>query len=253
MIGVLQINLCSGGMDSYLAWKLFTPDATNVYVRLGHRYEQQEVGALARLMANDHAFRVTAVTGPMIGNLETPSGIIPCRNLLLLATAAAHAGGMPDARTVVLYLGALAGEINSDKSAEFCLAAQRVLDISWRPQYWTTGVQFIVDSAVREYTKAQLITEYVKQGYDLALLGATRSCYSGDVDRDADRRHCARCTACFKRWVAFRAAGVPDPTAYAANPRDWPGAALALDAAYHGTYDAQRAAETLLAMHRGAP
>ncbi len=67
----LTVNLCSGGLDSYLAWKLFAPYSSNVYVRIGHRYEARELGALARLRISDHQFSYSELQGPFLGPLET--------------------------------------------------------------------------------------------------------------------------------------------------------------------------------------
>jgi 7-cyano-7-deazaguanine synthase in queuosine biosynthesis len=239
-------NLCSGGLDSYLAWKLFVPEAENVFVRIGHAYQQRELGALASLRARDGAFRVTSVQGPSIGHLETPSGIIPCRNALLLLTAAAHVASRPGVTHCALHLGALDGEINSDKSPEFMAAVEDTLNVSWRRQYWTDGVQFRVTSPVRAHTKAGLIRLFADAGGDPAVLAGTLSCYAAD---DRDRAgHCGACPACFKRWVAFRVAGVPDRTDYGQAPGTSLAASRAREKALDGTYDPVRAEETLRAL-----
>lgn len=240
----VQANLCSGGLDSYLAWKLIVPQSSNVYVTIGHRYQGDELSALRAIRSLDRTFTWITVEGPSIGHLETPSGIIPCRNALLLLTAAAHIASEPGVAKATLWLGALAGEINSDKSEEFCRALSHTLNVSWRQQYWTEGVWFRVDSPVRHLTKAQLIRQYCQAGHDPVVLGASRSCYTPGLGP----AHCGRCPACFKRWVAFRAAAVPDPTGYAHDPSGWPGAALARQKALDGTYDRLRAAETLVAL-----
>ena len=242
----IAANLCSGGLDSYLAWKLFAPEAENMFVRIGHKYQQREAGALAALARRDPSFRYRDVRGPDIGRLETPSGIIPCRNALLLLTAAAHVASRPGVTHCTLYLGALAGEINSDKSPEFMAATEALLDISWRPQYWTEGVRFSVRSPVRAFTKAGLLRRFVDVGGDPAILAATLSCYAAD---DRDRQgHCGACPSCFKRWVAFRAAGVPDPTDYREPPGRSLAASQAREKALAGTYDRVRTDETLRAL-----
>lgn len=242
----LSVNLCSGGMDSYMLWKMFNNDALNAYVRIGHAYEQREIGAVILLSRLDPGFRCVMLDGPRIGKLETPSGIIPCRNALLLITAAAHFGISPGVTHVNLYLGALHGEINSDKSPEFCAAVEETLNVSWRKQYWTDGVRFSVLAPLRGFTKAQLIRNFAHRGHDTALLRATRSCYSGGLRDDED--HCGDCPACFKRWVAFRAAGVHDPSGYVVDPASTPLAREAERKARDGTYDTVRAEETLRAL-----
>lgn len=242
----MKINLCSGGMDSYLAWRLFEPEARNVYVRIAHRYQGRELRALMALSALDPDFKWSEVEGPHIGHLETPSGIIPMRNALLLLTAAAAMvpadGQVAHAH---LLLGALDGEINSDKSPELLEAVERVLDLSWRRQYWTGGVSFKVYSPVRMATKADLIRLYARRGGDMRVLAATCSCYSGSTRDDSD--HCGACPACVKRWIAFRAADVTDPTRYAAPPPMSAAGREAYQQAQAGGYGAKRMAETLAA------
>jgi len=58
---------------------------------------------------------------------------------------------------------------------------------------------------LRRFVKAQLI-----RSADAACLGSTFSCLN-----PRGVTHCGRCNKCAERQRAFRAAGVPDPTAYA--------------------------------------
>src|ERR1044072_5608103 len=121
------VNLVSGGMDSYMVYRLFANGAKNLFVSIGHAYEQKEIDALDALAAVDPWFGYTKVTGASIGKYElADSGIIPLRNAELILNAAQYGN--------VIFLGVLKDELNSDKSPEFMSAMQTVLDISWRPQ-----------------------------------------------------------------------------------------------------------------------
>lgn len=234
------INLVSGGLDSFLCWSLFAPHASNVYVRIGHRYQDRELTALRGLTESDPRFSFTILDGPAIGSLEQEgSGIIPCRNALLVLTVAAFAVG--SAEEVRILIGALAGELNTDKSEEFCGAVTAVANISCAPQYWTRGTRFEVMSILRPWTKSALLRRFIERGGDARTLAPSVSCYAGTVD------HCGACPSCVKRWIAFRAASIKDPTVYHANPRTWAGVPEILRKARDGTYDVHRARETLIA------
>jgi 7-cyano-7-deazaguanine synthase len=60
-------------------------------------------------------------------------------------------------------------------------------------------------------SKAEIIRAGVALGVDYA---ATVSCYQANAHGEA----CGRCDSCRLRRAGFTAAGVPDPTRYAADP-----------------------------------
>lgn len=218
-----MIQLFSGGLDSLCLWFLMDRPLP-VYVHLGHRYQEQEIGTLRRLADHLPGFEPQFVDGPPIGLLEQVDGHIPHRNLLLAATAAAH---FSDAGQIVL--GALLGEASPDKSRTFTRAAGRAITASER-----RPVRVVAPA--RRWTKTGLLLRFARRHPEhVPLLGLTRSCYAGDA------APCRACPACFRRDVALFHAGLSDarprvpagtglPEAVAAartaGPARWPGLAV---------------------------
>jgi len=72
-----------------------------------------------------------------------------------------------------------------------------VLDISHTQQYWTEGKLFSLLTPFRDFSKTELVKQYLNHGGSLDALLNTVSCYAKDAI------HCGRCSSCFKRWVAL--------------------------------------------------
>lgn len=227
--------LASGGMDSFLVWSLYK-EATNIYVRLGHKYQLKEIKALFRLSKELEGFKVAVVDGPPMGALETPSGIIPMRNAELILSAS-HVADR-------IMLGVLKDETDNDKSAEFFSSMETVLNVSWRSQPWNDNVgrNFQVYSPIRNYTKAQLIKLYVDHGNDPANLSFTVSCYSDT------QHHCGACPSCAQRWIALRLNNLEHLNQWEKYPAYYIKDTGLLSKAQNGAYRPERAAELLLAM-----
>jgi 7-cyano-7-deazaguanine synthase len=236
------VNLVSGGLDSYIAWRLYghTQSALNLFVHLGHKYEKKELGALEDLKAADPYFKYEVCVGAPIGNLEDPyTGIIPLRNAELILNAAQFGN--------VIFMGVLRDELNSDKSPEFMSAMQTVLNISWRPQYWNydEGRQYVVTSPIREFSKTELVARFCDDGNaPIKCLLKTVSCYSGSM------RHCGECASCFKRWVAFTNNDLTDD--FVADPLRWAERTGVIKKAENNEYPRKRNEEILNALRRAS-
>lgn len=235
-----KVVLASGGMDSFLLWRLYAPDdSTNVFIDVGQKYAYKERLALRGLAHMVPNFKIAEAVGPHLGAYERPSGIIPLRNAHLILTAAQLDVGDD------ILLGVVRDEINSDKSLEFMRAMADVLNVSWRAQYWTDGRTFTVQTPMRHLSKAEAVTRYIAAGYRLDDLLATVSCY------DADELHCGRCPSCFKRWVALRLNGIDGQQRWASDPAVYGRQSGVLLKATRGEYPPARADEIIQAMgHR---
>jgi len=75
------------------------------------------------------------------------------------------------------------------------------------------GARFQIHTQLIALAKADIIRRGVELGVDY---GMTVSCYSADTQG----RACRVCDACRLRAAGFAAAGVADPTRYAAEWRD---------------------------------
>lgn len=220
--------LFSGGMDSYLAWKLFAPEADLVFIDIGQPYLTKERNAAAAVTV-DNSVGLVPLTATQIGAGPAPNGILLHRNALLILTAASYYSD--------IIMGVVADEINSDKSLEFFDAMEQVLNISHRGQYWNNGVgvEYSIHSPVRRSTKSELVAQYLEHGYATAPLLATVSCYDGE------HIQCGKCPSCFKRWVALINNGLRQQFEH--DPLEWARDNKILAKAQDGTYAPARADE----------
>ncbi|CAB4194483.1 Queuosine biosynthesis protein QueC [uncultured Caudovirales phage] len=184
-----KVLLSSGGMDSaLLAQRPELYGAVHVFVDIGQKYLAKELRAASLVAQNSNA-ALHVVRTMQIAEFEHTSGIIPFRNAEMILCAAQYGTD--------IYLGVIADEINSDKSPEFCRAIEDVLNISHKKQYWTEGKDFQIHTPFRQWSKTDLVTEYLRTGGSLSQLLQSVSCYS------STDQHCGECASCFKRWVAL--------------------------------------------------
>lgn len=236
-----NVNLFSGGMDSFLVWALHDNKATNLFVHIAHKYAKKELDVsqeIARTIGHDK-FSLEMIMGAQIGPKElSPSGIIPFRNAELVLCGAQYGN--------TVFMGVTAHEINSDKSEHFMQLMQGLLDYCYAPQYWNDnqGRTHTVVSPLRGRTKAQWVADYLQTELPVDWLLMTVSCYD-DTDR-----HCGRCPSCFKRWVALTVNGLSDDFKY--DPRAWGRREGILDKCRDGTYHQERAKEILQAYGESA-
>lgn len=184
-----KVLLSSGGLDSWLlAHEPELEGAVHVFVDIGQKYVDKEMLS-AMMLAKELDAPFEFVEGPDLAQYEHSTGIIPFRNAQMIMLAALYGEQ--------IYFGVIADEINSDKSPEFVQAMQSVLNISHRPQYWTVGKTYNIETPFRQTTKSELVRRFLANGGDLQKLLTSVSCY------DAGEQHCGRCASCFKRWVAL--------------------------------------------------
>jgi len=133
-----------------------------------------------------------------------PVTYVPARNTLFLALALglAETLGATD-----LFIGVNAVDYSGypDCRPEFIRAFETLANLATRAG--VEGARFRVHAPLSGLGKAEIIQTGARLGVDYAL---THSCY----DPDARGRACGRCDSCLIRREGFRAAGVPDPTAY---------------------------------------
>jgi len=216
--------LVSGGLDSAVLVHAMAQRFALVfplYVRAGLRWEPVEEywlkrflkatasrngnGAIqpltvARLPVADVYGRHWSLTGrgvPGAGSADR-AVYLPGRNLLLLSKAAVFCA-LRDVPAVAL--GPLKGNPFPDATADFFRGFARLASRA-------------LESPLRVLTPFAHLskTQVIRAGRRLPL-ELTLSCM-----RPAGRRHCGACNKCAERRRAFRAAGLPDRTAYAARP-----------------------------------
>ena len=219
------VVLLSGGLDSAtaLAWaRARGHECYALSVAYGQRH-QAELDAAARvaraLGAREHrimhvdlgSLGGSALTDAAIAVPEQPSeGIpvtyVPARNTVLLALALAWAEVL-DAPHLVIGVNAVDYSGYPDCRPEFIAAFEHLARVATRAAVQGSAVS--LHAPLLRWSKEQIIREGLRLGVDYAL---TVSCYQADAHGLA----CGRCDSCRLRRAGFEAAGVADPTRYAA-------------------------------------
>ena len=225
------VVLFSGGLDSttLLAYALHHGwDAYALTFRYGQRHDVEVARATAiaaALPVRRHvvadvdlrAFGGSALTDPRIAVPKdravahmaagVPVTYVPARNTIFLSFALAWAEtlGATD-----LFIGVNAVDYSGypDCRPEFVAAFEHLAGLATATG--VHGTRFHIHAPLQHMTKADIIRAGVRLGLDYGL---THSCY----DPSPDGAACARCDACQLRRKGFEAAGVADPTRYAAD------------------------------------
>lgn len=198
--------LFSGGLDSYLLYKLWekeyskTHNLTCVFYDIGQPYAQKEMESIENLIdknlidTSKIKFRsidwlsekphLNGKKGSLSGNI-----FIPGRNSVLATLAACQY--LPDE----IWMGALKGEDHeqsTDKNETF-----RTL--------WNSQMQYVLNKKIklkfpfieRKWGKYELIRWALKNGESLDNLENTSSCLNGESGK------CGKCIVCLRRWGIF--------------------------------------------------
>lgn len=223
----IAVCVCSGGIDSTVAAAIASQEGYELHLfhaSYGQRAEEQEKEAVEKIAAYLGAKELKFVEIPFLKELggssltditrevpvaekvnldeekETPSTWVPCRNLILLATASAYAEVVS---ADAIFVGFNAEEAKSypDNEKEF-----------------VSRYNLVLEKAVASYcqpptVKAPLVDllkpDIIKKGIEVeAPLHLTYSCYLGG------EKHCGICESCLHRRRGFKEADVEDPTEY---------------------------------------
>ena len=182
----METILClSGGIDSTCAYHLHKPDKTIFFDTGGYAAIEKDV-VLA--MAPD---TIIDTSLNFVDILCDRSAYIPYRNLLFAARAAQY---LPNGGTVMM--AGLKDDLVSDKNPDAFDSMRMCLNL--------LDSRYIeVVSPFWEMTKAQVIGQYIKEGFPEHDLLATFSCY--DPQNGIE---CHACPACFRKWNALWENGI---------------------------------------------
>ncbi len=220
------VVLLSGGLDSATILAL-ARDAGSVCYALSIAYGQRhaaELNAAARvaqaLGAKEH--RVVNIDLAQFGGsaltdttLAVPTGgvqpgipltYVPARNTVMLSLALAWAEVL-GARDIFIGVNAVDYSGYPDCRPEFVQAFEAMANLATKAA--VEGARLTVHAPLIALSKAEIIRRGIAAGVDYAL---TVSCYQAD----AEGRACGVCDSCRLRRDGFLAAGVADPTRYAA-------------------------------------
>lgn len=220
------VVLLSGGLDSATVLAIareqgYAPVAISFDYGQRHRAElDAAVRVAAAMKVVDHrvvcidlgSFGGSALTDTRIAVPESPSeGIpvtyVPARNTVFLA----YALGLAEVRGATdIFIGVNAVDYSGypDCRPAFIAKFEELANLATRAG--VEGGQFRVHAPLMDMSKADIVRQGTALGVDYAL---TVSCYQAD----AKGRACGLCDSCRLRAQGFAAAGLADPTHYAAS------------------------------------
>ena len=220
------IVLLSGGLDSATCLAIARDAGFDCYclsLDYGqrHRVELEAAGRVAMALgAREHrvvrldlaAFGGSALTDR---NIDVPTagaddGIpvtyVPARNTIMLSLALAWAEVL-ESRDIFVGVNAVDYSGYPDCRPEFVAAFERLANLATKAG--VEGNRMTIHAPLIDLTKAEIIRQGSALGVDY---GITVSCYQANERGQA----CGVCDSCRLRRDGFRAAGVTDPTHYAA-------------------------------------
>lgn len=136
-----------------------------------------------------------------------PSTYVPARNTVMLSLALALAETL-QSRDIFLGVNAVDYSGYPDCRPEYIAAFEQLANLATKAG--VEGTQFRIHAPLINLSKAEIIREGTALGVDYSL---TVSCYQATNDGLA----CGHCDSCALRAEGFAAAGIADPTRYAAH------------------------------------
>ena len=223
----LAIVLLSGGLDSMVAAGIarergFRLLALTVDYNQRHRIELDAAARIAAALGAERhivlPLDLTAFGGSALtADIDVPKGgvgddipvtYVPARNTIFLSLALgwAEAAG---ARHIFVGVNALDYSGYPDCRPEFIRGFEELAALATKAG--DEGDRFRIEAPLLTLSKPDIAREAARLGLDA---GMSWSCY----DPTPDDAHCGLCDSCRLRALAFREAGLPDPTRYAAAP-----------------------------------
>ena len=135
-----------------------------------------------------------------------PVTYVPARNTIMLSLALAWAEVL-GSRDIFVGVNAVDYSGYPDCRPEYIAAFEKMANLATRAG--VEGARLTIHAPLMALSKAEIIRLGTNLGVDYGL---TVSCYQAD----ADGRACGACDSCRLRAEGFVAAGVADPTRYAA-------------------------------------
>lgn len=220
------VVLLSGGLDSATVLAIARGQGYACHA-LSLDYGQRHAAELAAarrvaaaLAAVEHkiiALDLTAIGGSALTDRDIavpeapadgiPVTYVPARNTVFLALALGWAEVL-GAQDIFIGVNAVDYSGYPDCRPEYIAAFERLANLATRAG--VEGRAFRIGAPLLRMSKAEIIRTGLRLGVDYAL---TVSCYAADPDGHA----CGRCDSCRLRAAGFAAAGVADPTRYAAS------------------------------------
>lgn len=173
-----RVVLVSGGMDSFIASKLYEPDI-NLHIDFNEKWSAKQ----RRILPTLNIPNLVIKEGLDLSEHIADDGVyLPNRNVLMITLAQLYGDD--------IILSSTAGAVHPDKNSTFAVHMEALL----------TYVHKRDIKVLRPFgmmTKYDIVKEYLDAGYSIEQLYKTTSCYS------PDKIECNNCRSCLRRLVAF--------------------------------------------------
>ena len=183
------VLLFSGGLDSFIAYYMLKEKHPNkriycLHVNLHVPYSDKELKAVKELSFKAR-MNVLFMDCDLRKWITDEWGYtIPCRNLLLTAIGTYFSNDV--------YLISQKGETSiADRTPEFFKQASAEFSDFY-------GERINVGMVINK-TKQDMVSWYIKRGYNPELLKETVSCF----ERTESKNHCGKCPSCLRKAVAL--------------------------------------------------
>ena len=183
-----KVLLYSGGMDSYILYKLFKFDEI-IFFNMGNEDNKRE---LEFLKNNDELKDIVRIIDMPLAQFELENKILPYRNHLLVLMAANFGNH--------LYLGFTKGDTTKDKDYIYKSQMEGILNYFSLDKMKVAHQLYPYEIVIpfKNMTKSEMLKQYIDEGYNYKdLLTYSRSCYSGN------ERECGVCRSCLRKFTSF--------------------------------------------------
>ena len=204
-----KVLLCSAGMDSYIINKLEKPDVC-LFIDTKSNYSGIEKEWVKEF--KEHYNNLVVLDNVLdLSMVELDNFIVPVRNLFLAAFGTYFGDE--------IILGATYGDRSTDKDYTFQGMMNGILNYIYGKGHWCEGRNINFNLKYKEWTKEDLIKEFVKQGGDvIELVKYSFSCYTPDEEDEA----CGRCKPCTRKFLSILGAtGIDISKYYTNSPREY--------------------------------
>jgi len=204
-----KVLLCSAGMDSYIINKLEKPDVC-LFIDTKSNYSGIEKEWMIR--NKEHYNNLVIMDNVLdLSMVELDNFIVPVRNLFLAALGTYYGDE--------IILGATYGDRSTDKDYTFQGMMNGVLNYIYGKTHWCEGRNINFNLKYKEWTKEDLIKEFMRQGGKVEeLVQNSFSCYTPDKDGEP----CGKCKPCTRKFLSILGAtGVDISQYYKNSPREY--------------------------------
>jgi len=182
-----RVILVSGGIDSTLAFHLYDNlddgfENIPVFFNYGQPYLEKEIKAVKNIFGDELV--LLKLENTIEDDAQNP--FVPARNLTLASMVTTIYN--PDE----IIMAGLKDDVVVDKNPQAFSEMSEILSKFSKKE-------IKVHSPFWDFTKGEIVENFIKSGGDEKLLKMAVSCYDG-----ADDEHCNDCPACFRRYVALK-------------------------------------------------